>query len=182
MFVETNLPLRHFNFKLSLLQCFLQGNPTPVVLSHQTPSTYLLFSIANGTWSVHISLLFQTRQPQKAMNWGLFLAGSSVLKLNILIDLFLTNTQLVNYYSSCKLYILILMAPIHCRGSTGKLCNVTFFQISPNEETRHFSTFFLVNYSFRAVTQPPAEPASYTRSISPDYWSPAPAPTYRHHI
>ncbi len=30
------------------------------------------------------------------------------------------------------------------------------------------------------VTQPPAEPASYTRSLSPDYWSPA--PTYRHHI
>ncbi len=142
MFVETNLPLRHFNFKLSLLQCFLQGNPTPVVLSHQTPSTYLLFSIANGTWSVHISLLFQMRQPEKAMNWGLFSAGSNVLKLNILIDLFLTNTQLVNYYSSCKLYILILMAPIHCRGSTGKLCNVKFFQISPNEETRHFQHIF----------------------------------------
>ncbi len=101
---------------------------------------FKLFSLGNSAWSVHFSHLIQTRDfsLEKAVLWIKYryiLAKSNDLKLKnvILMDLFITNMQLltsqdINWWTGVvwimmflsTVWTLILMAPIHCRGSIGE--------------------------------------------------------------
>ncbi len=104
--------------------------------------------------------------------WTHILARSDQSLNALMMDLFLTNTQLlasqdINWWTGVvwiivmflsAVWILILTAPIHCRGSIGdKWWNATFLQICSDEETNSstfgLSTFlanlpFCVNYFF----------------------------------
>ncbi len=114
-------------------------NLSTVFFPHQ--NCLELFSLANGTWSVHISLLiqirllFHCRKPyNKQRTWKVdtFFLETILISSQWWMCFFLKVIVIL----SSAVRTLILTAPIHHRGS---IDNATFFQTCSNEEANFLS-------------------------------------------
>ncbi len=104
----------------------------------------IFWTVFSGVWSVHISLLIQTKQ---LFHWRKQYYGYNLylwfeVKNTLMMDLFLINMQLfisqdINWWTGVvwiiviflsAVWTLILTAPIHCRWSIGEQEMLNFYK------------------------------------------------------